>query len=767
MEKMTFDVTGMSCAACAARVEKSVSGLGGVAEVGVNALTNSMSVVFDAEKTGISQIVKAVEKAGYGAAPKATSEQARLTPSAGGGTGEKAKAETLVMKNRLIVSLVFAVPLFYISMGEMLGWPLPAFLLGMENAMVYAFTLFLLTLPILFAGREYFRSGFKNLVRLSPNMDSLIAVGSGAAALYGVFAMYKIAWGLGHGDMAAVHTFSMNLYFESAGMILTLVTLGKFLEARAKKRTSAAIRKLMDLAPKTATRVYSSGMEETIPIEDVIAGDILIVKEGGAVPVDGVVVEGYAAVDESAITGESMPAEKNVKDKVTGGTLIKSGYFKMQATAVGEDTALQKIISLVEDATSSKAPVAKLADKISAIFVPVVIAVALCAAAVWLLLGHSFEFALTVCISVLVISCPCALGLATPAAIMAGSGKGASVGILFKSAEALEALHSATTVVLDKTGTVTEGKPTVTDVIPNGISENELLTFAASLEKMSGHPLAPPIIERSAAAGVAIKDVKDYKLIPGQGITGVVEGARICGGNRKLMDAQGVNVAAYDGAEEELSGSGKTVLYFSRDEELIGLITAADTIKPTSAEAVGELTRMGLDVVMLTGDNSRTAEAIRRQAGLNRVVAEVLPEEKEREIRALQDKGQRVVMVGDGINDAPALARADVGIAIGAGTDIAIESADVVLMKSDLNDVVNAINLSKAVMRNIRQNLLWAFIYNVIGIPVAAGVFYGAFGWLLNPMIAAAAMSFSSVSVVTNALRLNLWTPRAFGVTKS
>jgi len=548
----------------------------------------------------------------------------------------------------------------------------------------------------------------------------------------------------------------MNLYFESAGMILTLITLGKFFEARAKGRTSDAIKKLMNLAPKTAT-VLRGGSEAEIPVEDVITGDIIIVKAGGAVPVDGVIVTGYAAIDEAAITGESLPVEKKEGDKVTGGTVAKSGYFKMEARAVGENTTLAKIIRLVEDATSSKAPIAKLADKISGVFVPVVIAIAIGAFIVWILLGHGFEFSLSVAISVLVISCPCALGLATPTAIMVGTGRGASNGILFKSAEALETLHHTQVIVLDKTGTVTEGKPAVTDILPFNITKEELLCIAASLENLSGHPLSLPIIAEAETMNITLKEVAGYKLIPGQGITGTIDGKVCFAGNRKLMEAFGIHM---DSDGEGFAASGKTPLYFAREKELLGVIAVADTVKPTSAAAIAELTRMGLEVIMLTGDNRVTAEAIRDKVGLSKVIAEVLPEDKERIIRNLQDENKKVVMVGDGVNDAPALARADVGIAIGAGTDIAIESADTVLMKSDLLDVVTAIGLSKAVMRNIRQNLFWAFIYNIIGIPVAAGVFYGAFGWLLNPMIGAAAMSFSSVSVVTNALRLRFWRPK-------
>jgi Cu2+-exporting ATPase/Cu+-exporting ATPase len=587
-------------------------------------------------------------------------------------------------------------------------------------------------------------------------MDSLIAIGSGAAFIYGIYAIYRILWGYGHSDMTAIHNFSMKLYFESAGVILTLITLGKFFESRAKNRTSEAIKKLMKLAPDTAT-VLRDGSEMEIPTDDLIIGDIIIVKAGSAVPVDGVIISGYSSVDEAAITGESLPVEKKEGDKVTGGTVAKSGYFQMKAMAVGEDTALAKIIRLVEDATSSKAPIAKFADKVSGIFVPVVLCIVTFALIIWLALGYGFEFSLTAAISVLVISCPCALGLATPTAIMVGTGRGASAGILFKSAQALETLHSVQVVVLDKTGTVTEGKPAVIDIVPFSVTMEELLCVAASLEIKSGHPLAQPIIAAAEALDISTKETDDYVLIPGQGITGTIEGKPCFAGNIKLMETSGVRC---DQHLEDYSASGKTSLYFAREAELLGVITVADQIKPTSAIAVRELTHMGIEVIMVTGDNQAVAESIRRQTGIPRVIAEVLPEDKERVIRDLQSEGKKVVMVGDGINDAPALARADVGIAIGAGTDIAIESADVVLMKSDLLDVFTAISLSKGVMRNIRQNLFWAFIYNIIGIPIAAGVFYGVFGWLLNPMIAAAAMSFSSVSVVTNALRLRLFKPK-------
>ena len=749
--KSSFDITGMSCSACSARVEKAVSGMDGVVEASVNLLTNSMSVEYDSKTIDVAQIVSKVEDTGYGAIPKTAEKRKEAPPE------DASLKETRSMKNRLIASGAFAVPLFYISMGNMLGWPIPAFLSGMGNAGVYAFTLLLLTLPILVVNRVYFTAGFKNLWKRSPNMDSLIAVGSGAAFAYGIYAIYRILWGYGHDDMAAIHSFSMNLYFESAGVILTLITLGKFFESMAKSRTSDAIAKLMKLAPNTAT-VLRGGSEKEIPTDDLLIGDIIIVKAGGAVPVDGVIISGSAFIDEAAITGESLPAEKKEGDRVTGGTVSESGYFKMEARAVGEDTTLAGIIRLVQDATSTKAPIAKLADRISGVFVPAVIVVAIIAFAVWLVLGKGFEFSLTVAISVLVISCPCALGLATPTAIMVGTGKGASCGILFKSAEALEALHSVQVVALDKTGTVTAGKPAVIDVIPCSAAKEELLCVAASLECLSGHPLAPPIIAEAENSNISLKEVDDYRLIPGQGISGTIEGKLCLAGNRKLMGMSGISV---DSGADDYAASGKTPLYFARENGLLGVIAVADAIKPTSPAAVRELMDMGLEAVMLTGDNRATAEAIRKQAGLSRVIAEVMPEDKESVIRGLQNEGKKVVMVGDGINDAPALARADVGIAIGAGTDIAIESADVVLMKSDLLDVAAAIRLSKAVMRNIRQNLFWAFIYNIIGIPVAAGVFYAVFGWLLNPMIAAAAMSFSSVSVVSNALRLRFFKPPA------
>lgn len=771
MKKETYDITGMSCAACSARIEKGISGMEGMQQCSVNLLKNSMTVSYDEAELDSGKIIHQVEDIGYGASLHQT--QGSKTTGASGrgknGATDAAAAAAKQMKQRLIVSLVFTIPLFYISMGHMAGWPLPPWLLGARNHMIFAFTQFLLVLPVLIAGGHYFKNGLRNLWHRSPNMDSLIALGSGAAFVYGIYAIYKIAWGFSIEDMDMVETFGMNLYFESSAMILTLITLGKFMEARAKSKTSEAITKLMDLAPKTA-KVLRNGQEEEISVDDVQNGDILVVRDGDTVPVDGKITEGFASVDESAITGESLPVDKQAGDPVTGGTINRTGYFQMEATAVGEHTTLSKIIQLVDDATSSKAPIAKLADRVSSVFVPVVITIALLAAILWLLAGQSFEFALSVAISVLVISCPCALGLATPTAIMVGTGRGAAKGILIKSAEALEITHSIDTVVLDKTGTVTQGKPVVTDVIAleadgkaageNTQAYTELLRLAFSLEKMSSHPLAEAIVKKAEACSAAFQEVSDYEMIPGQGIAGTIDKVRCLAGNRKLMETNRIDISVAAGLQEKLADEGKTPLYFAQGGKFLGVIAAADVVKPTSREAIARLQEMGMDVIMLTGDNARTAEAIKKQVGIKTVIADVLPQDKEEKVRQLQEQGHKVAMVGDGINDAPALARADVGIAIGAGTDVAIESADIVLMKSDLMDAASAVSLSRAVIRNIKQNLFWAFFYNAIGIPVAAGVLYPAFHILLNPMIGAAAMSFSSVSVVSNALRLRFFTPK-------
>lgn len=755
--KQKFNVTGMTCSACSAHVEKSVRKVEGVNQVTVNLLSNSMVVEYDPDKTDDGAIVAAVKAGGYGAALQ---EQDRPKGNVRKSANDTAKEELRSMKKRLVVSFVFLIPLFYLSMGHMMGLPVPAFFHGNQNAMAFAFTQFLLTLPILVVNHKYFRVGFKTLSKGAPNMDSLIAIGSSAAVVYGVFAIYKIGWGLGHGDMAMVERYTMDLYFESAGMILALITLGKFLEARAKGKTSEAITKLMDLAPKTAV-VLRDGAEQELPVEEVQVGETVVVRSGQSIPLDGVILEGNGSVDESALTGESIPVEKRPGDRVTGASINKSGYFTFRVTQVGEDTALAHIIKLVEEASSSKAPIAKLADKVSGVFVPIVIGVAALTFLVWMLTGHGLEFSLSAGIAVLVISCPCALGLATPTAIMVGTGKGAENGILIKSAEALEVAHTVDTVVLDKTGTITQGKPRVTDVLTR-MDRNAFLVLAASLEKASEHPLAEAIVDE--AKEFPLRPVEDFSAVAGQGIAGMVDGERYIAGNLKMMKENHIPAGDYEQEAARLAGEGKTPLFFAKPDasggSVLGVVAVADVVKPTSRQAVQELQQMGIEVVMLTGDNERTATAIQKQVGISRVIAEVLPQDKEKEVRMLQESGKKVAMVGDGINDAPALTRADVGIAIGAGTDIAMESADVVLMRSDLLDAVSAIQLSRATIRNIKENLFWALIYNSIGIPLAAGVFYYALGWMLNPMFAAAAMSLSSVCVVSNALRLKLFRPR-------
>lgn len=759
MKKEQFNVTGMTCAACSARVEKAVGRLPGVDKIAVNLLKNSMVVEYDETVLDTQKIIGAVTDAGYGASLKEAAQQGKAAKAMQASANDIARQEYEAVKKRLKLSLVFAVPLSYISMGHMMSWPLPEIFIGVENAMIFSLTLLLLVIPVVFINFKFFRVGFKTLFAASPNMDSLIAIGASASLVYGVYALYKIAYGFGHGDLALVHRFSMDLYFESAGMILTLITFGKFLEARAKGRTSDAITKLMDLAPKTAV-VERDGAELEIPVEEVEKGDILVVRSGMSVPVDGVLTEGHAAVDESAITGESIPVEKESGSKVTGATVVKSGFFKMRADRVGEDTTLAQIVRLVDDATSSKPPIAKMADKVSGVFVPAVIGIALVTAAVWLLLGESFEFALSNAIAVLVISCPCALGLATPTAIMVGTGRGAASGVLIKSAEALETVHEVNTIVLDKTGTITQGEPGVTDVLySSSAGEAQLVKTAASLEKYSEHPLAQAIVKYAEQKNVQLAPVTGFAQQVGRGIKGVMEGKGCFGGNRRMLEEAGLYDDNVKMLEEKLAAEGKTPLFFARDGILLGIIALADRVKPTSRAAIEEMKRMGLEVVMLTGDNARTAQAIQKDVGADRVVAEVLPQDKETEIRRLQQQGKKVVMVGDGINDAPALARADVGIAIGAGTDIAIESADLVLMKNDLLDVAGAVQLGHAVIRNIKQNLFWALFYNAICIPVAAGVFYPWLGIKLSPMLGALAMSFSSVFVVTNALRLRFFNP--------
>ena len=752
--KQKFNVTGMTCSACSAHVEKAVCHLAGVDQVNVNLLGNSMLVEYQEGTTDAARIIQAVEEAGYGASlPQA----AAAAPARQENLMEE---EAAGMKRRFCASLVFLVPLFYLSMGHMMGWPLPAFFHNPGNVFVVAFLQFLLTLPILYINDKYYKVGFKSLWHRAPNMDSLIALGSAAAMVYGVAALFQIAWGLGHGDQARVDRWSMDLYFESAGMILTLITLGKWLETRSKGKTSQAITRLMDLAPKTAT-VLRDGAEVEVPVEEVRVDELVVVRPGGRIPVDGVVTDGRSSVDESALTGESLPVEKGPGDKVAAASINKSGSFTFRALRVGEDTTLAQMIRLVEEAASSKAPIAKLADKVAGIFVPTVIAIAVITAIVWLLAtGGDVTRALTAGVAVLVISCPCALGLATPVAIMVGTGKGAENGILIKSAEALETLHTIGAVVLDKTGTLTQGKPVVTDCrMAEEVTEEELLCVAASLEQPSEHPLAEAILTEAQARNIPLVQVADFLATPGRGISATLHGAPVLAGNRAMLEEAGIGLGPFAAQAEALAQEGKTPLFFAESGKLLGIVAVADTPKPTSAEAVAGFQAMGIDVIMLTGDNRRTAEAVGKALKVDRVIAEVLPQDKEKTVAELQAQGKRVAMVGDGINDAPALARADVGIAIGAGTDVAIESADIVLMKSDLLDAVTAVKLSKKVIRNIKENLFWAFIYNIIGIPLAAGVWYPLFHLQLSPMFAAAAMSMSSVCVVTNALRLKFFQP--------
>lgn len=766
--KQKFDVTGMTCSACSSRVEKCVSKLEGIQKVSVNLLTNSMQAEYDENILSEQQIIDAVVRAGYGASTKSDGHNS----SAGTGqimSGSSGRAAAVVkpaelerknMKMRLIISFVFLIPLMYVSMGHMAGLPLPSFLSGAENAVSFAFTQLLLCIPVIYVNKKYYIKGFQTLAHLAPNMDSLIAIGSGASLVYGIFAIYRMSYGLGNGDMELVHRYYHDLYFESAAMILALITVGKYLEARSKGRTSEAITKLLDLAPKTAV-VERNGKETEIPVEQVAAGDIVVVRPGSSIPVDGFIVEGSTSVDEAAITGESIPVHKQVNDTVIAATMNKTGFIRFRATRVGDDTTFSQIIRLVEEASSSKAPIAKTADRIAGVFVPVVICIAILSAIVWFICGASFEFALSCAISVLVISCPCALGLATPVAIMVGTGKGAENGILIKSGEALETAHSVQSVVLDKTGTITRGKPVVTNA-ESVLTEKDFLSIAAGLEEKSEHPLAEAIMEYTKRKGIHPASVQEFSSVPGQGVKGVISGVWYFAGNRRMMEEQEIPLGSYAERLDTLSDQGKTPMLFADENRVLGILSVADVVKPTSREAVRQMKEQGIEVVMLTGDNRRTAEAIRRQLDIDRVIAEVLPQDKEREIARLQEQGKKVAMIGDGINDAPALARADVGMAIGAGTDVAIESADIVLMKNDLLDAVTAVRLSRAVIRNIKQNLFWAFFYNSLGIPVAAGVFYHAFGLKLNPMIGAAAMSMSSIFVVTNALRL-----RRFKVSKS
>ncbi|MDY0266209.1 MAG: heavy metal translocating P-type ATPase [Methanimicrococcus sp.] len=760
--KQKFNVTGMTCSACSGHVEKAVGKLNGVQKVTVNLLQNSMTVEYDESVLTETDIIKAVTDAGYGAAPAHSNKNQSFAQSAPGGADKTNPAATAAaqMKTRLIWSIVFLIPLMYISMGSMLGFPLPSFLSGYENAVAFGMAQLLLTLVIVYLNRNYFIVGTKSLIKRAPTMDALIAIGSSAAIVYGIYAIVRIGYGLAVQDFDLVEQYHMDLYFESAGTILTLITVGKYLESRSKGKTSDAITRLLDLAPKTAW-VERNGAEVEISVSDVVVGDILIVKTGQSIPTDGRIIEGTAAIDESAITGESLPVEKTIGDSVTGATSNRSGFIKITATRVGEDTTLAQIVRLVEEASAGKAPISKLADKVSAVFVPVVISIAVLATIVWLLLGYPVDFALSIGIAVLVISCPCALGLATPTAIMVGTGKGAENGILFKNAESIETTHTVNVAILDKTGTVTEGKPSVIDIYPvAGVGVDELMIFAASIEKMSEHPLAVAIVEKAAAMNLDLMPAADFKQTPGHGVQAVVDNKTISAGNAKKMISEGIDIQSLGAVSDEISKTGKTPLYFAADKKLLGVISIADTIKPTSKSAISEFKSMGIDVILLTGDNEKTARAIADQLDIDHVIAGVLPEGKEQVVREQQNKGLKVAMVGDGINDAPALARSDVGVAIGAGTDVAIESADIVLMKSDLMDAVTAFQLSKATIRNIKQNLFWAFFYNICGIPLAAGLFFPVLGWKLNPMFAAAAMSLSSFFVVTNALRLRTFKPK-------
>lgn len=747
-----FAVSGMSCSACSAHVERDVCALKGVRTAPVNLLSGSMVVDFDETVVSEQEIVEAVVKAGYGA---------RVMDAASDPLKKKENTELKRMKRRLWVSFACLIPLMYVSMGHMLGLPLPDVWQRTEQTWVPVVLQFLLAVPVVAVNYKYYTNGWSRLFRGKPNMDSLIAVSSSAAIAYGLFSLLRTVQAAVAGDAETAHHYAMNVYFESAAMILALITLGKFLETRAKSKTTDAIRKLMGLSPKTAL-LWCDGEEREVPVEQISAGDVLCVHAGQSVPVDGELAFGRGSLDQSALTGESMPVDKEKGDAVFAATVNRTGYFRMRATRVGEDTTLSQIVALVQDAAGSKAPIAKLADSISLVFVPVVMLIALAAMIVWLLVGESVEFALSIAMAVLVISCPCALGLATPVAIMVGTGKGAEHGLLIKSAEALETAHALHTVVLDKTGTVTEGNPRVTDcALADGVEESVFWQRVICLEAPSEHPLSNAVVDEARRHGAALRDVTDFSSVGGRGVSARYDGVTLLGGNAAYMRENGVDISAQKERVLAWTKEGKTPLYFAADGKSIGVLAVSDTVKPSSYEAIEELKRLHLEVVLLTGDTEATAQAVAKPLGIERVIAGVMPQDKEREIRRLQESGRKVAMVGDGINDAPALARADVGIAIGAGTDIAMESADVVLVRSDLRDVAATVRLSHAVIRNIRQNLFWAFFYNALGIPLAAGVFYPLLGWTLSPMIGAAAMSLSSVFVVSNALRLRRFSPHA------
>lgn len=767
MKYEKYHVTGMTCAACQANVTRCVRKLEGVDDVDVSLLANQMTVSYDETKLDSSDIIHAVQEIGYGAESQEGTEDKGKSGfrSQWEKRQEDARKEQNSMKIRLQISILFLIPLMYVAMGSMIGLPVPAVFTGMENTLVSALTQFILTVPILVLNRKFYKTGLKALVKRAPNMDSLVAIGSGASLVYGLFAMYKLAYGFGHRNLSMIHDYGHALYFESSAMILTLVTVGKYLEARSKSKTSDALGKLVDLAPRTAV-VIRDGREVTIPSEQVKAGDILVIRPGESIPVDGTVTEGYGYVDQAAITGESIPVEKKRGDTVISATINRNGTFRFRASKVGEDTTLSQIIRLVDEAGNSRAPIARLADKVSGIFVPAVILIAVLTAFLWILAGENFEFALSNAIAVLVISCPCALGLATPVAIMVGTGKAAEYGILVKSAQSLEQLHSIDTVILDKTGTITTGHPSVTDceiLSEEWKDEQQFLAWAAALETGSEHPLAQAVVEKAREWNLELPEVSQFQMEAGRGVTARIDGQLCLAGNLAFMQEQKVideeEQIAAEAQMRMYAEQGKTPLLFVRNSHIQGIVAVADTVRSTSRQAIDSLKKMGIRVVMLTGDNRVTAEAIRQELGITDAVSDVLPTEKEACVRSYQEQGCRVAMVGDGINDAPALTRADVGIAIGAGTDIAIESADIVLMKDSLLDVVTAIELSRSVIRNIHMNLFWAFFYNILGIPVAAGAFFPAFGLRLSPMIGSAAMSLSSVCVVTNALRLRFFKP--------
>ncbi|WP_396335137.1 heavy metal translocating P-type ATPase [Clostridium sp.] len=740
IESHNYKIEGMTCTACASRVEKVTNKMPGVENAVVNFATEKLSISFDADKVTFGEVKATVEKAGY----KLIREEDNVNNE-----GKKVTEQSKLLK-RLILSLVFTVPLLIITMGHMVGMPLPEIIDPMINPFNFAIIQLVLTLPVVLTGYKFYSIGYRNLFKLSPNMDSLIAIGTSAAFIYSLYGTYEIYMGDAH--------FAMMLYYEASATILALITLGKYLESVSKGKTSQAIKKLMGLAPKTAT-IVRNGKEIVLPIDEVIVGDIVIVKPGEKLPVDGEVVEGNTSVDEAMLTGESIPVEKTVGSKVIGASINKTGFIKYKATKVGKDTALAQIIKLVEDAQGSKAPIAKMADIIASYFVPIVIGLAIFASIAWLIAGETGTFSLTIFIAVLVIACPCALGLATPTAIMVGTGKGAEYGVLIKGGEALEVTHQIDTIVFDKTGTITEGKPVVTDIVTRNISKDELLILAASSEKGSEHPLGEAIVKGAEEKNLTLKEISNFNAIPGHGIQVEIEGKNILLGNKKLMVGNSIEIGDLGNESDRLANEGKTPMYIAIDNKLEGIIAVADTVKASSNEAIENLHKMGIKVAMITGDNKKTADAIAKQVGIDIVLSEVLPEDKANEVKKLQEKGSKVAMVGDGINDAPALAQADIGIAIGTGTDVAIESANIVLMKGDLRDVSTAIKLSKATIRNIKQNLFWAFGYNVLGIPVAMGLLHVFGGPLLNPMIAAAAMSLSSVSVLTNALRLRGFNP--------